>query len=110
MSIKLPVTEHVFPQSGAVFHCHQDSPIYCFCLTAREIGRIAGSDRKDGCNLKDPTASDSQMGAQNNQSHFYLVKMLLCEVNAFSSHNLLSFQTSASSVLFHWTLQTFAYF
>ena len=91
MSIKLPVTEHVFPQSGAVFHCHQDSPIYCFCLTAREIGRIASSDRMDGCNLKDPTASDSQMGAQNNQSHFHLVKMLLCEVNAFSSHNLLSF-------------------
>ena len=62
------VTEHVFPQSGAVFHCHQDRPIYCFCLT-REMSTMHESDRKDGCNLKDPTTSDSHIGgAPINQS------------------------------------------
>ena len=67
MSITVPVTEHVFPRSAAVFHCHQDSPIYCFCLT-REMSTMPASDKEDGCNLKDPTTSDSHMGAHINQS------------------------------------------
>ena len=67
MSITVPVTEHVFPRSAAVFHCHQDSPIYCFCLT-REMSTMPASDKEDGCNLKDPTTSDSHKGAHINQS------------------------------------------
>ena len=86
----MPVTEHVFPQSGAVFHCHQDRPIYCFCLT-REMSTMPGSDRKDGCNLKDPTTSDSHIGAPTNQSDSDYLRLKTGESKFEHSGILMSF-------------------
>ena len=90
MSIKLPVTEHVFPQSGAVFHCHQDSPIYCFCLTGREIERIAAQIGREAVIWK-------------TQLHLTLARELV-------SINPVFIWKNASCVLFHWNIFWFCTF